>query len=64
MRDILTCIGGQRLIDVDEDTGVGGAVCTWEFDGRRRSGSGTGDVKLEAFRVELSTTNAACNVQS
>ncbi len=52
------------MIDVDEDTGVGGAVCTWEFDGRRRSGSGTGDVKLEAFRVELSTTNAACNVQS
>ena len=64
MKDILTCIGGQRLVDVDEDTGIGSAVCTWEFDGRRSSGSGTGDVKLEAFGVELRSPNAACDMQS
>ena len=56
-------VGGE-VVDVDENTGVGGAVCTWELDGRRRSGSGTGDVKLEAFGVELRSPNAACDMQS
>ena len=52
------------MVDVDEDTGIGSAICTWEFDGRRSSGSGTGDVKLEAFGVELRSPNAACDMQS
>lgn len=51
------------MVDVDEDAGVGCAVCTWELDGGRRGGAGSGDVQLEAFGVELRAPNGACDVQ-
>lgn len=32
---MLTCVGTERLVNVDEDTWIASAVCAREFDGGR-----------------------------
>ena len=61
---LLTVVGVELLVDVNEDTGVGRAVGTGEVDGRGLSRSRTADVDLEAGHVELGATNGARDVES
>jgi len=56
-------VGGQRLVDVGEDTRGGGGVELLTSDTRWLGGTATGDLKVHALRVELSTTGGAGGVE-
>lgn len=63
LKRILTSVGRRRLVDVDEDARIGGAVYSRNLDSRRGGGSRATDVDLEAGHVELRTADAACNMK-
>ena len=55
----------RRIVDAQQDTGVGGRVGTGEADGVARAGvgAGSGDADLGAFHIELGTVAAGSTVE-
>lgn len=62
--NIRTNVGGQRLVNVDQDTWVAGIVCAREADGVGLRRAASSDRKLVAGHVELRSASTRGTVQS
>lgn len=56
-------VGGEVLVEVEEDTGVSGSVERGSGDTAGGGGSGASDLKVDALGVELGAVGLASGVQ-